>query len=58
MHDTTRRNGKTLEFTKEELLKLMETILDAQAFWLYVILEWVWKCKMWVIGNQNFPYVD
>jgi hypothetical protein len=36
----------------------METILDAQAFWLYVILEWVWKCKMWVIGNQNFPYVD
>ncbi len=41
MHDTTRRNGKTLEFTKEELLKLMETILDAQAFWLYVILEWV-----------------
>jgi len=30
MHDTTQLDGKTiLEFEKEELLKLMETILDA-----------------------------
>ncbi len=30
MHDTVQPNGKTpLDFAKEELLKLMETILDA-----------------------------
>jgi hypothetical protein len=33
-------NGKTpLKFAKEELLKLMEIIPNAQAFWSYVILE-------------------
>jgi hypothetical protein len=33
MHDTTEPNGKTLiEFTKEELLKLMERIPNVQAF--------------------------
>ncbi len=59
MHDTTQPNGKTpLEFTKEELLKHMETIPNAQVFWLYVILEWVPKCKMQVMGNQNLPYVS
>jgi len=38
MHDTMQPNGKTpLEFVKEELLKLMETIPNAQTFWSYVI---------------------
>jgi hypothetical protein len=33
MHDTMQPNGKTpLEFTKEELLKLMERILNVQTF--------------------------
>jgi hypothetical protein len=36
----------------------METIPDVQTFWLYVILEWVPKCKMWVMGNHNLPYTD
>jgi hypothetical protein len=59
MHDTMQPNGKTpLEFTKEELLKLMEMILDVQAFWLYVILKWVPKCEMWVMGNRNLPYAN
>jgi hypothetical protein len=59
MHDTMQLNGKTpLEFTKEELLKLMEMILDVQAFWLYVILKWVPKCEMWVMGNRNLPYAN
>ncbi len=59
MHDTMQPNGKTpLEFTKEELLKLMETILDVQAFWSYVILEWVPKCEMWVMGNWYLPYAN
>jgi hypothetical protein len=58
MHDIVQPNGKTpLEFTKEELLKFMERILDAQAFWSYVILEWVSKYEMWVMGNRNLPYV-
>jgi hypothetical protein len=51
-------DGKTpLEFTKEELLKLVETIPDAQIFWSYVISNWVPKCKMRVMGNQNLPYI-
>ncbi len=38
MHDIVQPNGKTpLDFAKEELLKLMEMILDAQTFWSYVI---------------------
>jgi len=38
MHDTMQPNGKTpLEFVKEELLKHMETIPNAQTFWSYVI---------------------
>jgi hypothetical protein len=42
MHD-----GKTsIKFAKEELLKLMETILNTQTFWSYVISEWMPKCKM------------
>jgi len=42
MHD-----GKTpLEFAKEELLKLMETIPNAQAFSSYVISKWMPKCEM------------
>jgi hypothetical protein len=54
MHDTTHLDGKIpLEFTKEELLKLMEIIPDVQAFCSYVISEWVPKCKMWVMGNWN-----
>jgi hypothetical protein len=36
----------------------MEIILDAQAFWSYVISKWVPKCKMWVMGNHNLPYAD
>ncbi len=36
----------------------METIPDVQAFWSYVILKWVSKCEMWVMGNQNLSYVD
>ncbi len=52
IHDIAEPNGKTLmEFAKEELLKLMERIPNVQAFWSYVMLEWVPKCKMWVIGN-------
>jgi hypothetical protein len=52
MHDTTHLDGKTpLEFMKKKLLKLMEIILDAQAFWSYVISKWVPKCKMWMMGN-------
>jgi hypothetical protein len=47
-----------LEFTKEELLKLMETIPNVQTFWSYVISKWVPKCEMWVMGNWNFPYID
>jgi hypothetical protein len=47
-----------LEFTKEELLKLMETIPNVQTFWSYVISEWVPKCEMWVMGNWNLPYID
>ncbi len=59
MYDTMQVNGKIpLEFAKEGLLKLMETIPDAQTFWSYVISEWVPKCKMWVMGNQNFPYIN
>jgi hypothetical protein len=58
MHDIAKPNGKTLlEFIMEELLKLMERIMDAQKFWSYVMLEWVPKCEMWVMGNRNFPYV-
>jgi hypothetical protein len=58
MHDTMQPNGKTpLDFAKEELFKLMEMIPDAQAFWSYVILEWVPKCRMCVMGNWNFPYI-
>ncbi len=58
MHDIVQPDGKTpLEFAKEELLKLMEKILNAQAFWSYVILEWVSKCEMWLMGNWNIPYV-
>jgi hypothetical protein len=57
MHDTLQPNGKIpLDFAKEELLKLMETIPNAQSFWSYVILEWVPKCEMWVMGNQNLIY--
>ncbi len=57
MHDTLQPNGKIpLDFAKEELLKLMETIPNAQSFWSYVILEWVPKCEMWVMGNQNLTY--
>ncbi len=59
MHDTAQPDGKTpLEFTKEELLKHMETIPNAQVFWSYVILEWVPTCKMQVMGNQNLPYAS
>jgi hypothetical protein len=36
----------------------METIPNAQAFWSYVILEWVPKCEMWVMGIQNLPYTS
>jgi hypothetical protein len=58
MHNTTHLDGKTpLEFVKEELLKLMEIIPNAQAFWSYVISKWVPKCEMWVMGNWNLPYV-
>jgi hypothetical protein len=32
-------------------------IPNAQAFWSYVISEWVPKCEMWVMGNWNFPYI-
>ncbi len=47
MHNTMRPNGKTpLEFIKEELIKLVEMIPNAQIFWSYVISEWVPKCKM------------
>jgi hypothetical protein len=42
-----------LEFAKEELIKLMEMISDVQVFWSYVISEWVPKCKMQMMGNQN-----
>jgi hypothetical protein len=59
MHDIVQPNGKSpLEFAKEELLELMERIPTAQAFWSYVILEWVPKCKIWVMGNQNIPYTS
>jgi hypothetical protein len=34
----------------------METILNALAFWSYVISEWVPKCEMWVMGNWNLLY--
>ncbi len=51
LHDIAQPNGKTLlEFTKER-------ILNVQAFWSYVILKWVPKCEMWVMGNRNLPYV-
>jgi hypothetical protein len=44
MHDIVQPNGKSpLEFAKEELLELMERIPTAQAFWSYVILEWMPK---------------
>jgi hypothetical protein len=57
MHNTTQPNGKTpLEFIKEELLKLVETTPNTQIFGSYVILEWVPKCKMQVMGNQNLSY--
>jgi len=36
----------------------MERLPDAQAFWSYVMLKWVPKCEMWVMGNQNLPYVS
>jgi hypothetical protein len=36
----------------------MERIPNVQAFWLYVMSKWVPKCEMWVIGNQNLPYVS
>jgi hypothetical protein len=56
MHDTMEPNGKTLlEFAKEELLTLMERIPNFQTFWSYVMSEWVPKCEMRVIRNQNFP---
>jgi len=59
MHDIAQFDGKNpLEFTKEELLKLMERIPNVQTFWLYVISKWVPKCKIWVIGNWNFPYAS
>jgi hypothetical protein len=35
----------------------MEMISNVQAFWSYVISKWVLKCKMWVMRNQNLPYV-
>ncbi len=58
LHDIMQLDGKTpLDFTKENLLKLMETIPNAQTFWLYVISEWLPKCEMWVMGNLNLPYV-
>jgi hypothetical protein len=57
MHDVTQPDEKTpLKFAKEELLKLMEIIPYVQVFWLYVILEWVLKCEMWVMRKWNFPY--
>jgi hypothetical protein len=34
----------------------MEIIPYAQVFWSYVILEWVPKCEMWMIGNHDLPY--
>ncbi len=59
MHDIVQPNGKSpLEFAKEELLELMERIPTAQAFWSYVILEWMPKWKFWVMGNQNIPYTS
>ncbi len=59
MHDTAQLDEKTpLEFAKEELLKLMETIPNVQTFWSYVISKWVPKCEIWVMGNRNLPYAD
>jgi hypothetical protein len=59
MHDSAQPDGKTpMEFAKEELLKLMEMISDAQAFWFYVIPKWVPKCKICVMGNWNFSYIS
>ncbi len=31
----------------------MEMIPNVQVFWSYVISEWVPKCKMQMMGNQN-----
>ncbi len=52
MHDIAQPNGKIpLGFAKKKLIKLMETILDVQVFWSYVILKWVPKCKMQNVGG-------
>jgi hypothetical protein len=39
IHDTMQPNGTPLDFAKEELVKLMEMILNAQTFWSYIISE-------------------
>jgi hypothetical protein len=36
----------------------MEMIPNVQSFWSYVILDWVPKWEIWVMGNQNFPYTS
>ncbi len=58
MHDTVQPDGKTpLEFVGGVAKAYGKDSKCKQTFWSYIILEWVLKCEMWVMGNWNLPYV-
>jgi hypothetical protein len=41
----------------EVLERVTNNLLAIEAFWMYVKSKWLSKTEMWVVSNQNLPYV-
>jgi hypothetical protein len=57
MYNTNCPNDQYMDaWAKCEVERVANNLPTSKAFWMYVKFEWLSKTKMWVVGNQNFPY--